>query len=79
MANDVKIIVSAIDKASGTLKKVSSELDKTGKAGSKGFAALASNAKLAWSAVGVGVGVLPLVAVSVGVAVGVRVAVASGV
>ena len=64
MANDVKIIISAVDKASSTLKKVSGELDKVGKSGD-GFKALAANAKTAWTALGVGIGV----AVSVGGAI----------
>ena len=57
-SSEVSIIFQAVDKASKTIGKIGNELDKTSKAGTKGFAALASNAKLAWSAVGVGVGVV---------------------
>lgn len=57
MANDVKIIISAVDKASQTLKKVSGELDKTSKSGASGFKALAGSATAAWGALAAGVGV----------------------
>ncbi len=59
-SSEVSIIIQAVDKASGTLKKISGELSKTTKESGKGagsFEALAAKAKLAWTALGVGIGV----------------------
>lgn len=44
MANEVKILISAVDKASATLNKIQSELTQTGQAGKTGFMGMASGA-----------------------------------
>lgn len=59
MANEVKILITAIDKASGTLNKIQSELTQTGQAGKSGFMGMASGALAAVggvAAVGAAVG-----------------------
>lgn len=44
MANEVKILVNVIDKATATLNKIQAELTKTGQAGKTGFMGMASGA-----------------------------------